>query len=103
LRKAALTCLETVFDSDSLPVGECIDMKTFMPHLVAVLADKDEVKLQAHQILIKLCAYAPGSVLAAADTLIEPIEKTVTKKASKEGVVGPEVRKEITPYSVLEI
>ena len=96
LRKAALTCLETILDSNSLHIGECIDMKVFMPRIVVVLGDKDEVKLQAHQILCKLCTHAPGAVLIAADMLIDPIEKTVTKKSAKtEGVVGPELRKKL--------
>ena len=46
------------------------------------------------QILCKLCHFAPGitAVLGSLDSLIDPLEKTVTKKANKEGVVGPEVR-----------
>ena len=89
LRKAALTCLETVLDT--LP--ECLDVGAFMARLVSVLSDKDEVKLQGHHILCKLCAYAPGAVLGSADALIDPLEKTVTKKASKEGLVGPEAER----------
>jgi hypothetical protein len=44
------------------------------------LGDKDEVKLQAHQLVIKLCVTVPAILSSAVDTLIEPLEKTVTKK-----------------------
>lgn len=89
LRKAALTCLETVLDT--LP--ECLDVGAFMPRLVTLLSDKDEVKLQGYHILCKLCVHAPGVVLGSADALIEPLEKTVTKKSTKDGVVGPEAER----------
>jgi cullin-associated NEDD8-dissociated protein 1 len=89
LRKVALTCVETVLDT--LP--EYLDVGAFMPRLVTVLGDKDEVKLQAYPILCRLCAYAPGAVLGFADALIDPLEKTVTKKANKDGVVGPEAER----------
>jgi hypothetical protein len=52
------------------------------------------------QILCRLCVCAPGTVLALVDTLIEPIEKTVTKKTSKEGLVGPEVSFETRQHLV---
>ena len=50
------------------------------------------MKLQANLILCKLCVHCPTAVLSSIDLLIEPIEKATTRKISKEGIVGPEVR-----------
>lgn len=49
------------------------------------------MKLQAHQVLCRMCVLYPSAVLGSVDSLIEPIEKAVAKKINKEGIVGPEV------------
>ena len=66
------------------------------PHPTPSLPTQDELKLQAHQVLCRLCILFPTAVLGSVDSLIEPIEKAVSKKINKEGIVGPEV---FTPNS----
>ena len=51
LRKAALTCTETLLDS--LPGS--VDVTAFLPRLVAIMSDKDELKMQGHQVLYCPC------------------------------------------------
>jgi TATA-binding protein interacting (TIP20) len=90
LRKAALTCIETILET--LPAD--LDIAGFMPRLVKILEEKEDIKLQAHQILSKLCSYSPLVVLSSVDEhLIKALNGTVTKKTAKEGVVGPEAER----------
>ena len=49
------------------------------------------MKLQAHQVLCRMCTLYPSAVLGSVDSLIDPIEKAVARKINKEGIVGPEV------------
>ena len=49
------------------------------------------MKLQAHQVLCRMCTLYPLAVLGYVDSLIDPIEKAVARKINKEGIVGPEV------------
>jgi len=86
LRKTALACINTVLDT--LP--DQMDVGAFMPYLETGLGDKEDVQMLCHQILIKICGYAPGAVLSSLDSLVDPLEKTVTKKV-KDGQVGTEV------------
>ena len=86
LRKTALACINTVLDT--LP--DQMDVGAFIPFLADGLGDKDDVQMLCHQILIKICGYAPGAVLSSLDSLVDPLEKTVMKKV-KDGQVGTEV------------
>ena len=76
LRKAALsvfaTCLEKCPSS--------LDISAFMPVLAKAMADVEDVQLQAHQIVISMCPRHPIPLVAAADSLVEPLEKTINKK-----------------------
>lgn len=47
LRKIALTCLETLLDESP----EKLDLASLVQVIPLVLADKDELKTQAHQVL----------------------------------------------------
>jgi len=76
LRKASLTCIETMLDviPDRLEIG------AFMPRLPALLVDKEEIQLQCHQMIVKLCVFSPGSVLGVVENLVEPLEKSIVIK-----------------------
>ena len=88
LRKLAITCIETMFDN----IPDQFDVGAVMGNLPSLLSDTDEIKAQAHQIIIKLSTFAPPAVVASADIIVEPLEKTITKKP-KEGAVGPELER----------
>ncbi|KAL7470571.1 hypothetical protein ACHAXS_010825 [Conticribra weissflogii] len=76
LRKAALsvfaTCLEKCPSS--------LDIPSFMPVLAKALADVEDIQLQAHQIIISMCSRHPIPLVAAADSFVDPLDKTVNKK-----------------------
>lgn len=76
LRKAALsvfaTCLEKCPSS--------LDIPSFMPVMAKALADVEDIQLQAHQIIISMCSRHPIPVVAAADSFVDPLDKTVNKK-----------------------
>jgi hypothetical protein len=59
------------------------------------------VKLQAHQVLCRMCTLYPSAVLGSVDSLIDPIEKAVARKINKEGIVGPEVSYDMLCYVML--
>jgi len=89
LRKAALSCVDTVLDT--LP--ERLDVVGFMPFLATGLGDSQgDVQQLCHQILIKICSYQPGAVLGSLESLVEPLEKTVNKRV-KDSQVGTEVER----------
>lgn len=76
IRKAALsvfaTCLEKCPSS--------LDIPAFMPVVAKALADVEDVQLQTHQIVITMCSRHPIPLVAAADSFVAPLEKTVNKK-----------------------
>lgn len=76
LRKAALsvfaTCLEKCPSS--------LDIPAFMPVVAKALADVEDIQLQTHQIVITMCSRHPIPLVAAADSFVAPLEKTVNKK-----------------------
>jgi hypothetical protein len=70
---------------------EYVEVEAFLPKLVNLLSDKDELKLQSHSVLSRICVLAPSSVLGSVDLIIDPLEKTVNKKPnSATPLVGPE-------------
>jgi len=89
LRKVALTCVETILDA----MPDRIDVLSLMQIMPLLLTDKDEIKLQTHQILCKLSVLAPGGVIGSIESLIDPLEKTVNKKPNKDAPVGPETER----------
>lgn len=83
LRKAALSIVATCLEK----CPTCLDIPAFMPVLAKALADVEDIQLQAHQIVISMCARQPLPIVAAADSFVEPLEKTVNKKkGTKTGV-----------------
>lgn len=89
LRKASLTCVETIVET--LP--SVLDVSAIMAVIPILLMDKDEIKLQAHQILTKISSYSPGTLVIYIDQYIEPLEKTINKKIKDEAAGGPEVER----------
>ncbi len=76
LRKAALSIFATCLDN--LPAS--LDIASFMPVLAKALGDVEDVQLQAHQIVISMCVRQSAYVVAAVETFVEPLEKTMHKK-----------------------
>jgi len=76
LRKASLsifaTCLEKISGN--------LDIAAFMPVLAKALGDVEDIQLQAHHILISMCHRQPTYLVAAIDSFVEPLEKTMHKK-----------------------
>ncbi|CAM9530101.1 unnamed protein product [Ectocarpus fasciculatus] len=89
LRKAALSCIDTILDS--LP--NRLDVGTLMPYLAKGTGDsKPDVQMLCHQIVSKISEFSPGGVLGSLDSLIEPLEKTCNKQV-KADPVGTEVER----------
>lgn len=93
LRKAALTCVETILEI--LP--QRMDASGLMLTMPLLLMDKDEIKLQTHLIISGLTRTAPAAVIGFVDSLVEPLDKTVSKKINRDasggGAPGPEVER----------
>jgi cullin-associated NEDD8-dissociated protein 1 len=51
-----------------------------MPVLAKALGDVEDVQLQAHQIVISMCVRQPAYIVAAVESFVEPLEKTLHKK-----------------------
>lgn len=87
LRKAALTCCESIL----IAIPETIDSVVLMNQLVLMLAEnKEELNLHCHQVIGKLCTKSPTSVLFKLDDLVDPLEKAITKSLPKETAAGKE-------------
>lgn len=81
LRKSALSVFATCLEK--CPAS--LDIPSFMPVLAKALADVEDIQLQTHQIVISMCSRhgsSPGTValVAAADSFVDPLDKTVHKK-----------------------
>ncbi|EED91192.1 hypothetical protein THAPSDRAFT_262874, partial [Thalassiosira pseudonana CCMP1335] len=76
LRKASLSVFATCLEK--CPAS--LDIPAFMPVLAKAMGDVEDVQLQTHQIVITMCSRHPMPLVAAADNLVEALEKTVNKK-----------------------
>jgi len=76
LRKAALSVFATCLTS--CPTS--LDIPAFMPVVAKALADVEDVQLQTHSVVISMCDRYSIPLVAAADTFVVPLEKTVNKK-----------------------
>jgi cullin-associated NEDD8-dissociated protein 1 len=76
LRKAALTIFATCLEK--CPAS--LDIPAFMPVIAKALADVEDIQLQTHQIVLTMCSRCPILIVAAADSFVEPLDKTVNKK-----------------------
>jgi cullin-associated NEDD8-dissociated protein 1 len=79
LRKASLSIFATCLEN--LPAS--LDIAAFMPVLATALGDHEDIQLQAHQIVISMCIRQPTYLVAAVETFVEPLEKTINKKAGQ--------------------
>ncbi|XP_072955523.1 cullin-associated NEDD8-dissociated protein 1 isoform X1 [Typha angustifolia] len=83
LRKAAFECVDTLLDS-------CLDQVNpssfIVPHLISGLSDHYDVKMPCHLILSKLADKCPAAVLAVLDSLVNPLEKTISHKPKTDAV-----------------
>lgn len=76
LRKACLS----IFATCLVNLPGSLDIVAFMPVLAKALADVEDIQLQAHQITMSMCARQPTYLVAAVETFVEPLEKTIHKK-----------------------
>jgi cullin-associated NEDD8-dissociated protein 1 len=76
LRKAALSIFSTSLDN----CPDCIDINAFMPILAKCCEDVEDIQLQAHHVMISMCTRQPEALAIAADSFVEPLEKTMNKK-----------------------
>uniref|UniRef100_A0ACD5XLH9 Uncharacterized protein n=1 Tax=Avena sativa TaxID=4498 RepID=A0ACD5XLH9_AVESA len=83
LRKAAFECVDTLLDN-------CLDQVNpssfIVPFLLSGLGDHYDVKMPCHLILSKLADKCPSAVLAVLDSLVEPIERTISHKPKGDAV-----------------
>eukprot|EP00252_Welwitschia_mirabilis_P011775 TRINITY_DN2619_c0_g1_i2.p1 TRINITY_DN2619_c0_g1~~TRINITY_DN2619_c0_g1_i2.p1 ORF type:complete len:818 (-),score=176.90 TRINITY_DN2619_c0_g1_i2:413-2866(-) len=83
LRKAAFECMDTLLDN-------CLDQinpsSFIIPYLQSGLNDHYDVKMPCHLILSKLSDKCASAVLAVLDSLVEPLEKTITHKPKADAV-----------------
>ncbi|XP_010930555.1 cullin-associated NEDD8-dissociated protein 1 [Elaeis guineensis] len=83
LRKAAFECVDTLLDS-------CLDQMNpssfIVPYLISGLTDHYDVKMPCHLILSKLADKCPSAVLAVLDSLVDPLNKTVSHKPKADAV-----------------
>jgi len=88
LRKSSLSIFATSLEN----CPKCLDIPAFLPILAKALEDVEDVQLQAHQILITLCLHFPLQIFPAAETFVDPLEKTMLKK--KGNKTGTELERE---------
>ncbi|KAL3515772.1 hypothetical protein ACH5RR_022674 [Cinchona calisaya] len=83
LRKAAFECVDTLLDS-------CLDQVNpssfIVPYLKSGLDDHYDVKMPCHLILSKLSDKCPSAVLAVLDSLVDPLQKTVSFRPKQDAV-----------------
>ncbi|KAL6494456.1 Cullin-associated NEDD8-dissociated protein 1 [Orobanche gracilis] len=83
LRKAAFECVDTLLES-------CLDQVNpssfIVPYLLSGLDDHYDVKMPCHLILSKLADKCPSAVLAALDSLVDPLQKTVNFRPKQDAV-----------------
>lgn len=79
LRKAALSIFATCVEN--LPAS--LDIGAFMPILAKALGDVEDVQLQAYQIVCSMCVRQPTYLVAAMEGFVDPLEKTINKKAGQ--------------------
>jgi cullin-associated NEDD8-dissociated protein 1 len=60
-----------------------------MSVLAKSMGDVEDVQLQTHQIVLSMCSRHPIPLVAAADSFVEPLEKTVNKKKGSKTGVSP--------------
>jgi cullin-associated NEDD8-dissociated protein 1 len=76
LRKSSLSIFATCLEK--LPAS--LDIASFMPVLAKALGDVEDIQLHAHHIVISMCLRQPTYLVAAIETFVEPLEKTIHKK-----------------------
>lgn len=76
LRKSALGIFATLLENSP----GSLDIPEFMPVLADALGDAEDIQLHAHSIVSSMCTRHPAYIVAAADSFVEPLEKTMNKK-----------------------
>lgn len=79
LRKTTLSIFATCLEE--LP--SCLDMAELMPILAKAIGDAEDIQLHAHQVVISMAPRHPTYVVAAIDSFVDPLFKTLTKKAGQ--------------------
>jgi cullin-associated NEDD8-dissociated protein 1 len=81
LRKATFSIFAKCLENPILT--PTMDMAVFIPALIKALGDVEDIQLQAHQIVLGMCLRQPTYVVASIETFVEPLEKTLFKKAGQ--------------------
>eukprot|EP00529_Nitzschia_sp_RCC80_P006686 CAMPEP_0113498542 /NCGR_PEP_ID=MMETSP0014_2-20120614/31235_1 /TAXON_ID=2857 /ORGANISM="Nitzschia sp." /LENGTH=1499 /DNA_ID=CAMNT_0000392587 /DNA_START=53 /DNA_END=4552 /DNA_ORIENTATION=- /assembly_acc=CAM_ASM_000159 len=81
LRKATFSIFSKCLESPIL--APTMDMTTFVPVLTTALGDVEDIQLQAHQIVLGMCLRQSTYIVASIETFVEPLEKTMFKKAGQ--------------------
>jgi len=89
LRKTALSMFSSCLEH--LPGS--LDIGSFMPVLALALNDVEDIQLQAHQIVMSMCVRHPTYIVAAIESLVDPLETTMRKKA------GPKTGTELERFN----
>ena len=76
LRKAALSVFATCLEK--CPAS--LDIAAFMPVIAKALDVVEDIQLQTNKIVLTMCTRYPIFLVAAADSFVAPLEKTVNKK-----------------------
>jgi cullin-associated NEDD8-dissociated protein 1 len=79
LRKAALSIFASSLDN----LSGTMDIALFIPLLTKALADAEDIQLHAHQIVITMCTRHPSYLVSSIDSFVEPLSKTMNKKAGQ--------------------
>ncbi|MEW5303601.1 MAG: hypothetical protein WDW36_006278 [Sanguina aurantia] len=82
LRKAAFECLDILLDT----AASRLNLPTFISHLKSGLRDHYDVKMPCHLMMVKMAGVDPGATLAAMDSLVEPLQTTLTAKLKSDSV-----------------
>merc|ERR1712000_388263 len=82
VRKAAYECMYTLLAA----FGRALSMEPFVAALAEALDDEYDIAMLAHLIIIRVAAVAPASLLEGLEQLIEPLKKTLQKKAKENAI-----------------
>mmetsp|Transcript_16504 Transcript_16504/g.23461 ORF Transcript_16504/g.23461 Transcript_16504/m.23461 type:complete len:1396 (+) Transcript_16504:70-4257(+) len=76
LRKTALSIYAKCLEKSP----STVDISALIDVLIHAMSDKEDIQLQAHQIVLSLCKSHPSSLSDKIELFVEPLEKTLMKK-----------------------
>ena len=88
LRKAAFMCLNTMVNT----MPDNVAVSGVLVHVPSALADKDEIKMLCHQLLVKLIQKFPTEIIRALDAILLPLRAKLSSVKKESGTVGSFLR-----------